>query len=270
MRRRLAAFALASLVLSTCFAAGSGRSGANFTAAVARPASSFSAAGDWVAPVVTIGTPADGARLASSKPSFSGTAGTVSGDLASLTVRIYSGTTTGGTPAQALTTTATGSAWAVAPSIALPDGVYTVQASQSDAGITDVITFTYSEPVAPATVLAGFTLQRASTRVSFVWTATGSGLTTTAPPPVVEDHVEPSEAPGHLKLRVYVRRTQPARRPQVYVNVYCSDRCTLTATGDVSVPSRKAHWTTKPLKGGVTRAGTVEFRLPLSEKALEL
>lgn len=126
-------------------------------------------------------------------------------------------------------------------------------------------TVTYPLGLAPG---VDDSLQGASTRVSFVWTATGSGLTTTAPPPVIEDHVGPSEHPGHLKLRVYIHRRQAAHRPQVYVNVHCSDRCTLTATGHVSVPSQKAHWTTKPLKGGVTRAGTVKLRLALSEKAL--
>ncbi len=121
-------------------------------------------------------------------------------------------------------------------------------------------------------------LQGASTRVNFIWSATGNGkgnngngnvdLTPVDPNPVIVDHVEPSKNPAYLKLRVYVRRRQAAHRKQVYVNVYCSHHCTVTATGLISLPSQKRHWTMKTLKGSVKKPGTVKFRLPLARKSL--
>lgn len=128
------------------------------------------------------------------------------------------------------------------------------------------------------------TLQGASTRVSFLWTATGNAPTGSpggdqpgavpavpaapADAPVIEDHVEQSRDPGSLKLRIYVRRVQAAHRRRVYVNVHCSHGCRLTATGVVSLPSRKARWSMRALKGSVKKAGTVKFRMPLPKKAL--
>ncbi len=125
--------------------------------------------------------------------------------------------------------------------------------------------------------------QGASTSLGFAWSSTpatsppdddgggntgggdtgGSGET-----PVIVDHVEPSRNPGYLKLRVYVRRVQAAHRKRVYVNVFCSHGCKLTATGVVSLPSQKKKWKLKALKGSVKKAGTVKFRMPLPKKAL--
>ena len=136
-------------------------------------------------------------------------------------------------------------------------------------------TVTYPTGLAPA---LDDSLQGASTRVNFLWTATGNGkggtgngnvdVTPVDPNPVIVDHVEPSKNPAYLKLRVYVRRRQAAHRKQVYVNVYCSHHCTVVATGLISLPSQKRHWTMKALKGSVKKPGTVKFRLPLARKAL--
>ena len=133
-------------------------------------------------------------------------------------------------------------------------------------------------------------LQGASTRVNFLWTASGNGsgngtgdgtgtgtgtgtgnvdVTPIDPNPVIVDHVEPSTNPAYLKLRVYVRRTQAAHRKRVYVNVFCNHRCTLTATGVASLPSKHRKWKLRALKGSVTKSqGTVKFKMPLPKKAL--
>jgi hypothetical protein len=138
-------------------------------------------------------------------------------------------------------------------------------------------TVTYPDGLDPA---LDDSLQGASTRVNFLWTATGNGkgnngngngnvdVTPVDPNPVIVDHVEPSTNPAYLKLRVYVRRRQAAHRRQVYVNVYCSHHCTVAATGRISLPSQKRHWTMKTLKGSVKKPGTVKFRLPLARKSL--
>ena len=83
-------------------------------------------------PVVTLTTPANGETTNHSTPTFSGAAGTTAGDLPAVTVKVYTGSTATGTPAQTLTATASGGVWSVAASSKLPDGTYTAQASQSD------------------------------------------------------------------------------------------------------------------------------------------
>ena len=125
------------------------------------------------------------------------------------------------------------------------------------------------------------TLQGASARLSFVWNATGKSVggggqapnpvevVPDTSPPVLVDNVQASTNPGALKLRVYVRRTQAAHRKRVYVNVFCNHRCTLTATGVASLPSKHKKWNLRALKGSVKKSqGTVKFKMPLPKKAL--
>src|SRR6185312_5895917 len=66
---------------------------------------------DATAPAVTLTTPADGSATPNVTPTFSGTGGAVS---------------------QTLLTTASAGSWSVAAGASLADGVYTVQAGQSD------------------------------------------------------------------------------------------------------------------------------------------
>jgi hypothetical protein len=165
-------------------------SNATFTAS-ATNAASFTTAADWVAPVVTLVSPADGALTNDGTPALSGAAGNASGDSSTVTVRIYSGSSATGSPVQTLTPTRTGASWSTTAAT-LTSGTYTAQASQSDSGANtgssaphtftvdtiaptatdvaagnggatagkieagDVITFTFSEPIDPATVLAGW------------------------------------------------------------------------------------------------------------------
>lgn len=185
------------LALALCFALPAlvGHSGASFVASSSNPANSFVTAADWTVPAVTLVAPAAGAALKTTTPTLAGVAGTAAGDSATITVRIYSGAAASGTPVQTRTATAAGAAWTTAAT-ALAQGTYTAQASQSDsasntgvsaastftidttaptatdiaafnagtAGTTaghldvgDRIVFSYSEAIAPASVLAGFT-----------------------------------------------------------------------------------------------------------------
>ncbi|MFL6040046.1 MAG: beta strand repeat-containing protein [Gaiellales bacterium] len=87
---------------------------------------------DATGPAVTLTTPADGSATPNVTPTFSGTAGTATGDIGDITVKVYSGTGTGGAVSQTLLTTASAGSWSVAAGASLADGVYTVQAGQSD------------------------------------------------------------------------------------------------------------------------------------------
>jgi Bacterial Ig-like domain len=185
--RRAALAALACALAAIACVEGST---ATFTAS-ATNAASFATAADWVAPVVTLAIPADGALTNDATPDLSGAAGNAGGDSSTVTVRIHAGSSATGSPVQTLTPTRSGASWSTTPA-ALTSGTYTAQASQSDAGANtgssaphtftvdtiaptatdvaaangganagkaeagDVITFTFSEPIDPATVLAGW------------------------------------------------------------------------------------------------------------------
>src|SRR5439155_26741549 len=88
---------------------------------------------DTSAPIVSLVNPANGAETNDTTPTLSGVAGTLSGDSATVYIRIYSGATATGTPVQ--TRTATRDALTGAYTVdatALAEGQYTAKASQSD------------------------------------------------------------------------------------------------------------------------------------------
>jgi hypothetical protein len=182
--------ALAALACALAAAACVEGSTATFTGS-ATNAASFATAADWIAPAPTLAVPADGALTNDGTPDLSGTAGNASGDSSTVTVRIYAGSSATGSPVQTLTPTRSGTSWSTTAAT-LTSGTYTATATQSDAsantgtsaphtftvdtiaptatdiaatngGATagkieagDVITFTLSEPIDPATVLAGW------------------------------------------------------------------------------------------------------------------
>ena len=96
-------------------------------------------------------------------PGFSGGAGVAPGDIASVTLKIYSGTGVAGSPIRTVSVPATGATWTAALAEALSDGTYTAQAEQSDeagnTGRSATSTFTVDttppavtlNPVAPFT-----------------------------------------------------------------------------------------------------------------------
>jgi hypothetical protein len=128
-RRKLGLVALVALCVAVA-----GFSGANFAASSTNPGSTFSAANDFVAPVVTLTAPADGGLVNDATPTFGGAAGTAPGDSSTVTVKIYGGASAMGAPVQTRTATQSGGAWSVDGAPALPDGTYTARAEQSDAG----------------------------------------------------------------------------------------------------------------------------------------
>ncbi len=77
-------------------------------------------------------TPAANLRTNDTTPTLSGDAGNATGDNATVQVKVYNGTGTGGTVAQTLNATRTGTTWTVDAST-LAQGTYTVQATQGDA-----------------------------------------------------------------------------------------------------------------------------------------
>jgi hypothetical protein len=209
MRTRLLLGALAILLV----AAGTVRlSSAAFNAKTTNKANSFSTAADWVAPGLTLTSPANGSFTNDTTPTLSGAAGAAAGDSMTVTARLFSGTSATGTALQTRPSTRSGATWTTTAT-ALAQGTYTAQATQADtAGNTatttansftvdtaaptptmisaanggarpglleagDSITFTYSEPILPTSVLVSFTGASATVGVRFINAASLDGFT---------------------------------------------------------------------------------------------
>ncbi len=113
---------------------------------------------DITPPTVTLNT---GAPFTSDQtPGFSGNAGTASGDIASVTVNIYSGEGVAGTLVQTVKVAPSGATWTASPTTALAEGTYTAQAEQSDqaANTGRSLPFTFTvKPKGPAVTLSPVT-----------------------------------------------------------------------------------------------------------------
>ena len=189
--------------------AGAGFSGASFSA-TSQSTATMSTAADWVAPAVTLATPADGGFTNDPTPPLAGQAGTAPGDAALVTAELVAGAAATGAALQSLPATVAAGAWS-ATATALADGQYTARARQDDgAGNTgfsdahtftvdtvapaaadvqaadggataghlesgDTLTLTFTEAIDPATVLPGWTGAPTAVRVQF---ANGGGRDT--------------------------------------------------------------------------------------------
>jgi hypothetical protein len=201
---------LAALLAAVAAATGSQ---AVFTASAQNAGSAFTTASDWVAPAVTLTTPANGSATRSTTPALSGGAGNATGDNTTVTVKIYSGSSTAGTLLQTKNPTRSGATWTTTAST-LSAGTYTAQATQTDiAGNTgtstantftvdttkptatsvvatnksggtagkiqsgDTATFTYSEAIDPTSVLSGWNGTSTTVRVRFTDNSTTDSFT---------------------------------------------------------------------------------------------
>jgi hypothetical protein len=109
---------------------------------------------DATAPAPTLTSPANGSSVATGTPTFAGTGGkqgatdNASSDSGTVTVKVYSGTTTFGTLVQTLSAPRDGTtgAYSVLAAPALANGTYTAQAEQTDGagntGLSTATTFT--------------------------------------------------------------------------------------------------------------------------------
>ena len=114
---------------------------------------------DVTPPAITLTSPAAGSQTTDTTPTFSGAAGTAPGDLAAVSVEVYTGTSASGSPLQTLQTSASGGSYAVDASPALAVGTYTARARQADSagnvGFSAASTFTVASPPSTAPVLVG-------------------------------------------------------------------------------------------------------------------
>jgi Bacterial Ig-like domain/Putative esterase len=117
---------------------------------------------DTVAPKLTLRRPVDGSTTSDHRLAFSGTGGIAATDSSKVTVKVFSGSHTSGSPVRTLTSTLSHGKWSVTAARPLADGTYTAQAEQSDRvgnhGISAPSTFTIrtvpATPPAPPTTPA--------------------------------------------------------------------------------------------------------------------
>ncbi len=194
MRAAVVIGALAALLAAS---SGVRASGAAFTAHDEFTAN-VSTVADWVAPAVTLTTPADDSYSKTTSVTVSGAAGNATGDSTTVTLDVYSGSAATGTPVLTRAVTRSAATWSTSVTT-LGQGTYTARATQTDsAGNTatstahtftidsiaptrvsiaaangagtsghldsgDTITFTYSEPMLASSVLSGWSGASAAT-----------------------------------------------------------------------------------------------------------
>jgi large repetitive protein len=105
-------------------------------------------------PQVTLTAPVSGGSAISTSQTLGGAAGTAAGDLPTITVHLYSGSSATGLPLQSVAVPAADGSW-LATFGGLSPGTYTAQAEQSDdvgnIGVSVPTTFTLTEPPPPTT-----------------------------------------------------------------------------------------------------------------------
>lgn len=133
-----------------------GWAGASYSRACVTAGLSLSIQAPSSTPVVSLDQPTPGARISAGQPTFSGHASSDFGDAATVTVRVYKGTSSGGPLVQRLSAPVSDGAYSTPAAPPLANGTYTAVVEQddqaSDAGHSSPVTFSVHN-VAPQLVL---------------------------------------------------------------------------------------------------------------------
>ena len=113
---------------------------------------------DQIPPNVTLTAPANGSALSTGTVGFAGIAGSATGDSSTVTVKVYSGPSATGNPAQTLSATRQpDNSYSVTATV--PDGTWTAQAEQQDSagnvGKSSANTFTVATVAPVVTISSG-------------------------------------------------------------------------------------------------------------------
>jgi large repetitive protein len=136
---------------------------------------------DTTPPLLSLTQPADGSAISTGTPTFTGQAGSAAGDLGSVAVQVYAGSSVAGTPVQTLTAPVVAGGYQVQAAPALADGVYSARASQSDqagnTGTSSANTFTVDTTAPTATIGSGPADPTTQTSAIFAFTSSETGST---------------------------------------------------------------------------------------------
>jgi large repetitive protein len=135
---------------------------------------------DATQPGVTLTAPASALLTNDTTPTLSGGAGTDTGDSATVTVKLYAGSSVSGPPVQTLPATRSGGSWSVDPA-ALADGTYTAQAEQADAagntGVSVPRSFSIDATAPDTTIDSGPSGSTTATTADFGFSSAEPGAT---------------------------------------------------------------------------------------------
>jgi hypothetical protein len=165
---------------------------------------------------VSLDSPSECGYVNTGTPTFSGQASNAAGDSPTVTVDVYQGWTDTGTPVQTLTAIQTGGSWSVAASQALPDGVYTAQATQQLASGTST---------SPANK---FTVDTVAPAVTLTNPADGSSTTNAQP----QFNGTAGNAAGD--------------KPTITVKIYAGSTASGTPVKTLTTNAKTGNWSTTP------------------------
>jgi hypothetical protein len=135
---------------------------------------------DATAPGVTLTSPSTAQPTNDTTPTLSGGAGTDTGDSATVTVKLYAGSSASGSPVQTLPATRSGGSWSIEPT-ALADGTYTARAEQADAagntGTSNPRTFSVDATAPDTQLTSGPSGSTTATTAAFAFTGSDAGST---------------------------------------------------------------------------------------------
>jgi hypothetical protein len=135
---------------------------------------------DATAPAVTLTSPSTALPTNDTTPTLSGGAGTDGGDSATVTVKLYAGSSASGSLVQTLPATRSGGSWSIEPA-ALADGTYTARAEQADAagnfGASNTRTFSVDATAPDTQLSSGPSGSTTATTADFAFTGSEPGST---------------------------------------------------------------------------------------------
>ena len=177
-------------------------------------------------------------------PTLRGAAGNQSGDSATVTVRLYAGSSVSGSPLQTLPATRSGGSWSIEPAT-LADGTYTAQAEQTDTAGNTATTAPRSfsiDATAPNTAL--------SSGPSGTTTATSAAFGFTSP-----------EAGAHFQCRLDAGAWGACTSPKSYSALRPGSHSfavrALDALGNADATPATRGWTVAAPTGGTKPGGVV-------------
>jgi hypothetical protein len=182
-------------------------------------------------------------------PSFSGSAATEPEDVKAVTVKIYSGTSTSGSPLSTITVPLSGTRWNAGPAAALQDGTYTVQAEQTDKN-------TLSQPGVSNTIT--FTVDADAPQVTLTSPANGSSSSSSSQTLSGAAGANEGDLPG-ITVQLYTGSSITGQAPLQSVGVQASGGAWSAVFGGLTPGTYTAQAEQSDDVGNIGRSGPVTF-----------
>jgi peptidoglycan/xylan/chitin deacetylase (PgdA/CDA1 family) len=218
---------------------------------------------DTTAPIVTIGAPANGSTVTTGTPTISGTGGAAATDDKSVSVSLYSGSSaTGATVRQLTAAIGAGGAWSTTPATALPNGTYTVRATQKDAadntGTSNTVTFTVKVGSTPPPPPPPPPADTTAPVVSISSPSTGATVDTSRPTIAGKGGIAYGDQ-GTVSVSVYSGSSATGTAAQTATATLAKDGAWSVTTSTLAEGTYTVRATQKDAAGNTGTSNTVTF-----------